>query len=187
MPTLNLAADGSILDYSDDAETISFNQGQGITNDGDNVSDPSINTGAAADYTDDELDAAVQFTNGAGSPEQASLDSMRARETFCVTKANEIASYDKDGKPVYVRSDDERTQLLRQAKGIRASLQDQLILSQRSIARRYLDDQKKTANAQATLANYAALEAKAREIAFNDEAQELANMMRKRNLGGATR
>jgi hypothetical protein len=183
MPTLQLDANGDMLDYIDDGETVQYNQGEGITH----QRVLNVDSGAEPDYTDNELDAAVQFTNGAGSPEQHELDSMRARETFCVTKANEVSGYKPDGTPIYLRGETERQSLLRMAKGIRSSLQDQLILSQRSIARRYLDEQKKVTNAQATLNNYAALEAKAREIAFNDEAQELANLMRKRNLGGGSR
>jgi len=184
MPTLQLDANGDMLDYADDGETIAYNQGEGVTND---PNSDHVSSSSEQDYTDEELDATLPYTNGANSPEQHEINSMRARETFCVTKANEIASYKADGTPVYVRGDAERSQLLRQAKGIRASLQDQLILSQRSLARRYLDEQKKTSNAHATLDNYAALEQEARKIAFTQEATELANLMRKRNLGGGTR
>jgi hypothetical protein len=183
MPTLTLDSNGDVLDYNDDGETVEYTQGVGVTTGQSTVGDPNAPQG----YSDAEIEAALPYTQGAGSIEQAEIDSLRARETFCANKANEIASYKADGTPVYVRGEAERAQLLRQAKGIRDGLPLQLLMAQRNIATRYLDDQKKVTDAQATLAQHAALETKAREIAFHDEAQELADLMRKRNLGGNRR
>ena len=180
MASITLNADGSVSDVNFDGETVSYEQGVGVTTSPSTIGDPN----KAEIYSDEQLAEALQHTNGFGSPEQVELDAMRARETFCLTKANEVASRKADGTPIYVRSEGERAQLLRQAKGIRDSLPLQLIMSNRSIATRYLDEQARVANAQQELANHAALEQRARDIAFEEQAKELAALMSKRKISG---
>jgi hypothetical protein len=178
---IQLDAQGEIIgDIDDGGDTVSYTQGEGTTTTPSTIGDPN----APQDYSDEELAAALPFTQGVGSPEQIEIDGMRAREKFCLDKANEVSGYQADGTPIYVRGELDRAQLLRQAKGIRDSLPLQLLMSERNIARRYLDGQKQTADAQALLARYAALEARAHDIAFEDQAKELAALMIKRKLGG---
>jgi hypothetical protein len=175
---IQLDAAGEILTEEYEGETTTYTQSEGTTTTSTSGSnDPN----APVDYTDEELAAALPFTQAIGSPEQSELDGMQAREKWCLEKANEIASYDKDGVPRYVQGELERAQLLRQAKGLRDSMGLQLLMSQRSIARRYLDGQKQTADAQQELANHAALEQRARDITFETQAQQLAKLFMKNN------
>jgi hypothetical protein len=180
MPSITLNADGSVSDVNFDGESTEYVQGVGVTTSASTIGDPN----ATPQYTDEALAAALEFTNGAGSGEQAELDHMRQRAEFCETKANEVASYNADKSPRFVRSESERAQLLRQAKGIRDSLPLQLILSNRAIATRYLDEQAKIAAARQEVTNHAALEARANEINFENQAKELAALMRKRSISG---
>jgi hypothetical protein len=183
MASITLNADGTVSDVNFDGETVSYEQGKGVTTSPSTIGDPN----APVPYSDEQLEEALQHTQGIGSPEQAELDHMQQRATFCETKANEVASCQADGTPVYARSETERAQLLRQAKGIRDGLPLQLIMSNRAIATRYLDEQARIANAQQELANHAALEQRAREIEFEEQAKELAALMSKRKVSGERR
>jgi hypothetical protein len=180
MPSIQLDGNGEVISEDFSGETTTYTQGEGVTTSPSSIGDPN----APADYSDAELEAALPFTRGAGSPEQAELDGMRSRVQYCLDKANKISGYAADGTPRYEVGDLERASLLRTAKGLQGGLELQLLMSNRNIARRYLNDQKKITDAQATLAHHKALEVKAREIAFNREAEELASLMIKRNLGG---
>lgn len=181
MPTLQLSADGEVMSY-EESEDASYNQGEGVTLNQSSIGDPN----AEQPYTDQQLADALPLTQGAGSGEQLELTRMRERANWCTSKANEVTGYNKEGQPIWARGESERAQLLRQAKGLEDSLPLQLLMSQRSIATRYLDGQKQIANAQATLDQHIALEKAARDIVFTQEATELAALMRKRHMGGQT-
>jgi hypothetical protein len=180
MPSITLNADGTVSDVNFDGQTTEYVQGVGVTTSPSTIGDPN----AAPGYTDEQLEEALQYTHGIGSPEQAELTHMEERAVFCETKANEIAGYNADKTPRYVRSEIDRAQLLRQAKGIRDSLPLQLVMSNRAIATRYLNDQAKVAAAQQELTNHAALEDRANAIHFENQARDLAALMAKRKVSG---
>ena len=179
MPTLQLDADGSVIDFNDADAQVNYVQGEGVTVTPGTVGDPT----APADYTDQELNDALPFTQALGSPEQASLDASRARINFCQAKADRVTGYDADGKPQYEVGDAERRSLLNTVKNLTNGLELQLVMANRNIARRHLDSNKKAADAQAQLAHYAALEARAVAITFEQDATDLAKIFRKRSIG----
>ena len=131
-------------------------------------------------YTDEQLAAALPHTSAIGSRQQVELDGMQAREKFLLNKANAVSGYDANQQPQYVEGVVERARLLKAATGLRESMKLQLILSQRSLAADYLDDQAKAADLQAQAADHAALEKRAGEILHEEQAQELADRFRSR-------
>ncbi len=167
MATLQLGADGEVI--SEDYETP--------------VGDPN----APPRYTDEQLAAALPHTSSVGSEEQASLDRMQAHEKQLIERANAVSGFDENKQPKYVEGAIERARLLRAAKGIRESLVLQLEISKRTIAARYLDDQAKAAALQATADTHTALEKRANEIVNERLANEMADLMQKRNVGGINR
>jgi hypothetical protein len=180
MPSITLKADGTVSDVNFEGQTTKFEPGVGVTASQDTIGDPN----KVEKYSDEQLAAALEHTQGEGSSEQAELNRMRDREAFCLNKANEIASYNADGSPVYARSESERKQLLAQAKGLREGLPLQLIMSNRSIATRWLDKQAELAKLAQTAADHDALEARATAIVAERQANELADLMQKRKISG---
>ena len=106
---------------------------------------------------------------------------MQAREKFLLDKANAVSGYDADKNPRYVESPDERARLLRAAAGVRSSMELQLVLSQRSLATDFLDKRAAEADLQQQAANHAALEQRARDIAFETQSQALAKLFMGKN------
>ncbi len=140
------------------------------------IGDPTVEP----KYTDEQLAAALPHTQAKNSRQQAELDGMQAREKFLLDKANAVSGYAADKTPLYVEGAVERARLLKAADGLRDSMKLQLLLSQRSIAADYLDDQAKAADLQAQADEHAALEARARDILKEDQARELADRFRSR-------
>jgi hypothetical protein len=182
MASIQFGADGEIVSESYDGETTTYEQGAGVTTSAGSIGDPN-----APQYTDEALAAALEFTQGFGSPEQASLDKAMADEKFAREKADEVASRKADGTPIYVRSESERASLLAKANGIRNGLPLSLIMANRAIAARYLDQQAEAANLRQTASDHTALEARAQAIVFERQANELADLMAKRGVSGNRR
>jgi hypothetical protein len=131
-------------------------------------------------YTDEQLQAALPFTDGKNSRQQIELDGMLTKEKYMLDKANAVSGYDADKNPRYVEGAVERARLLKAAAGVRDSMNLQLLLSQRSIATDFLDKQAEAANLQQAAADHAALEKRAREILAEDQARELADRFKGR-------
>jgi hypothetical protein len=164
--------------------SISFDAAGNVVSEdfGGDIRDPSIEPR----HSEEALAAALPFTDAKNSPQQIELDSMQAREKFLLDKANAVSGYNADKSPRYVESADERARLLRAAAGLRSSMELQLVLSQRSIATDYLDKRAAEADLQQQVANHAALEQRAREIAFESQSQALAKLFmgaNKMNIG----
>jgi hypothetical protein len=135
-------------------------------------------------YTDEQLAAALPHTNAIGSRQQIELDGMQAREKFLLDKANAVSGYNSNKEPQYVEGTVERARLLKAAAGLRESMNLQLLLSQRSLAADHLDKQAETTKLQQTAADHNALEKRAQDIVFERQANELADLMTKRNISG---
>jgi hypothetical protein len=131
-------------------------------------------------YTDEQLAAALPFTDGKNSRQQVELSGMLAKEKYMLDKANAVSGYNADKTPRYVEGAVERERLLKAAAGMRDSMNLQLLLSQRSIATDFLDKQAEAANLQQTAADHASLEARARDILKEEQAKELADRFRSR-------
>jgi hypothetical protein len=175
-------ANGDLIESSidDNGDTVDYVQGEGVTTTHSTIGDPN----APVPYTDEQLAEALTHTQAIGSIEQAELDSLRSREQWLLDKANAVTGWNADKTPRYVETESERARLLRAAKGVRDALPFELIMANRRIATRFLDAQLKVVNAQQTLADHAALEQRAREIAFETDAKELADLFKKRKISG---
>jgi len=141
------------------------------------ITDPSKDPG----YSDEQLAAALPFTEAKGSTQQIQLDKMSRDAKYMVDKANAVRGFDKDGVPQYVESAMERARLLNAAKGLRASQELQLEIAKRSLAADYLDQQAAKQHLIDQAAAHDKARARAVAIAEEEQAQQLAKLFMRSN------
>jgi hypothetical protein len=150
----------------------------------DPVGDPSKDP----KYTEEAKRAAagtVSPADAKNSPQQQQLDKQTKHVEFLEAKANAIHGYDKDGKPRYVESESERARLLKLAGMERENLKGSLQLAELSLGEDALDRHNEEISLQQQMANHAALEERARAIAFENQAQALAKLFNPKASNGA--
>jgi hypothetical protein len=143
--------------------------------DTDGVTDPS----KEQKYTDSEKRAAAANVSPADaklSPQQVQLDKQVKHVEYLETKANAIHGYDEAGQPRFVESESERARLLKIAGMERENLALSAQLAELSLGEDALDRHNEQLSLQQQMAEHAALEERARAIARENQAQELAKL-----------
>jgi hypothetical protein len=150
----------------------------------DPVSDPSKDT----KYTEEAKRAAagtVSPVDAKNSPQQLQLDRQVKRVESLEAKANAITGYGQDGQPLYVETAVERAKLLKVAGMERENLKGSLALAELSMGEDALDKHNADVALQQQQTEHAALEERARAIAFENQAQALAKLFAPKSSNGS--
>ena len=148
-----------------------------IDSNNDSFTDPG--TGSESRYTEEQKLAAAATVSPADakhSPQQIQIDRQVNHIKFLEAKAVAITGYNDKGEPQYVETAIERAKLQKIAGMERENLKLSHALAELSLGEDALNKANEAAALQQQEAEHAALQERARAIAFENQAQELAKL-----------